>query len=152
MNNIIIDKTYFVELLVKAASTSQQIYFPILQVLDNKVTQGVETYKPLDLTVTPNKVALANTALLQCSYLNLAVGDVNQIWNIPLINLINVRNGTASAASVSNNFCYELNNLKIIWAKSYVFIADITTISGSADQAFAFNVKYADPSNVKDQG
>jgi len=146
MNNIIVDKSYFVELLIKQSSTNQQIYFPILQVLDNKVTQGVETYNILDVLVTPSKIALANIALLQSSYLNLAVGDVNQIWNIPLVNLINVRTGSAAAGSVFNGFCYELNNLKIIWAKSFVYIADVAQISGAQDEAFAFNIKYTDPS------
>lgn len=144
MNNIILDKTYFVELLVKGASTAQSIYFPILQVLDNKVTQGVETYNPVDLTKLVSGAAPANMPLIRCCYLNLAVGDVNQIWNIPLVSLINVRNGTAAAVSSFSGFKNELNNLKIIWAKSYVFIADITKIAAT-DESFAFNIAYTDP-------
>ena len=144
MNNVILDKTYFVEIPIAASSTAQQIYFPILQVLDNKVTQGIETYSPTDLVKSVNNVASANMPLIRVSYLNLAVGDVQQIWNIPLISLINVRNGTAAAVSSFNGFKNELNNLKIIWAKSYIFIADVTAIAASA-QAFCFNIAYTDP-------
>jgi len=145
MNNIIVDKSYNVELLVAQSSTSQQIYFPILQVLDNKVTQGIETYNILDVLKSVNNVALANIALLQVSYLNLVVGDIQQIWNFPLVSLINVRTGSTGAGSVFNGYCNELNNLKIIWAKSYVFISDVTKISAAQNEAFVFNVKYTDP-------
>jgi len=145
MNNIIVDKSYNVELLVAQSSTSQQIYFPIIQVLDNKVTQGIETYNILDVLKSVNNVALANIALLQVSYLNLVVGDIQQIWNFPLVSLINVRTGSTGAGSVFNGYCNELNNLKIIWAKSYVFISDVTKISAAQNEAFVFNVKYTDP-------
>jgi len=145
MNNIIVDKSYNVELLVAQSSTSQQIYFPILQVLDNKVTQGIETYNILDVLKSVNNVALANISLLQVSYLNLVVGDIQQIWNFPLVSLINVRTGSTGAGSVFNGYCNELNNLKIIWAKSYVFISDVTKISAAQNEAFVFNVKYTDP-------
>ena len=146
MNNIILDKSYYVELLVTGGSAAQQIYFPILQVLDNKVTQGVETYSPTDLVKSVNNIASANMPLLRVSYLNLAVGDINQIWNCPLISLINVRNGTAAAVSSFNGFKNEFNNLKVIWAKSFVFIADVSAIAAAGtNQAFSFNIAYTDP-------
>lgn len=140
MNNIVVDKTYAVELLIKQSSTSQQISFPILQVLDEKLTQGLETYHPTIVTKSPGNKATANANLLAVSFLNLIVGDVQQIWNIPLTDLITTNNG----ATPFNPFAYELNNLPIIWSKSYVFIGDITKISGVQDEVYLFNIKYTD--------
>lgn len=140
MNNIIIDKTYTVELLIQGGQTTQQVYFPILQVLDRKVTQSIGTNLVEILTKSPQNQVLANTPLIQCSYLNLVVGDVQQIWNIPLVSLITVTDGT----TIANPFLVELNNLPIIWAKSYVFIADITTIA-LTNEVFVFDIHYADP-------
>lgn len=141
MNHIIVDKTYTVELPVPASSTGQQIYFPILQVLDRKLTQGVDTYNVADVPKSPSNVALASAALLSVSFLNLVVGDVQQIWNLPLKQLIPLANN--AAAGSFSPYAYEFNNLPIIWAKSYVFIADITQIPATAS-VFLFNIKYTD--------
>jgi hypothetical protein len=143
MNNIILDKTYFTEIPIAASSTTQQNMFPILQVLDNKVTQGIETYNPVDVTKTMAGNTPANMALIRASFLVLVVGDVSQIY-LPLVSLINVRNGTAAAITSFNAYKNELNNLKVIWAKSYVFIADVTKVAGSAE-SFQFVISYTDP-------
>lgn len=141
MNNIVLDKTYTVEIPIPASSTAQQIFFPIIQVLDGKYTQGISTYSILTLLKTPSGAALANDPLVKSTYLTLVMGDVNQIWNIPLVDLITVNINTVAVPH--NPYAIEMNNLKIIWAKSYVFIADITKIAGSAE-SFFFNIKYAD--------
>jgi len=145
MNHIIVDKTYTVELLVTGSGVgtqSQQLYFPILQVLDQKLTQKVETYLVSNLTKSPGNVALANTNLIKVCYLNLQVGDVQQIWNIPLIDLINTRQSSGGGDPFVP-FSYEFNNLPIIWAKSYVFIADLTKVA-AANEALVFNIGYTD--------
>lgn len=143
MNNIIIEKTYSVEILVKAASTANQIFFPIIQVLDTKLTQGVETYDVATIPKAPSNTALVNSNLLNSSFLNLVVGDTQQIWNLPLRDLVTVNNALGSI--IANPFAIEFDNLKIVWAKSYIYIADVTTISAVANQVYFFNIKYADP-------
>lgn len=145
MNNVILDKTYYMEIVVAPVATAvQQIFFPLLQNLDNKVTQGIETYNPVDVTKNVSGAAPANIALLRCSFLTLVMGDVNQIWNIPLVSLINVRNGTAAAVTSFNGYKNEFNNLKVIWAKSYVFISDLTKVAATTE-SFQFVISYTDP-------
>ncbi len=141
MNHIIVDKTYTVELLIPASSTTQQVYFPILQVLDRKLTQGMDTYNVADIPKSPSNVALASAGLLAVSFLNLVVGDVQQIWNLPLKQLVPLANN--AAANSYSPYAYEFQNLPIIWAKSYVFIADTTQIAGTP-AVFLFNIKYTD--------
>lgn len=144
MNTIILDKTYNVELLIQRSSTTQTNYFPIIQVLDTKLTQGVSTYINEVTPVTPSNSPTANTALMKVSFLNLVVGDVQQIWNIPMLDLCTL-NAQPFTGVASNPFAIEFNNLKIIWAKSYVFIADVTKISAAQNESFMFNIKYVDP-------
>lgn len=141
MNNIIVDKTYLVEIPVAASSTAQTYYFPVLNNLDGKLVQGLSTYPVGALTKSPTNVAVANQNLLQVSYLQLVVGDVNQLWNIPLIDLVTIQK--TGGVSAFNPFAMEFNNLRVIWAKSFVFVADTTTIVASAS-SFVFNIKYID--------
>lgn len=139
MNNTIVDKTYLAEVLVTGGSTKQQILFPTLQNLDEKLTQAVVSFTIDVVTVSPTGVDVVNNALLQCSYLTLVMGDVNQIWNIPIVSLCTVNTGT----SIFNPYALEFNNLNIIWAKSYVFIADLATIAVT-DETFIFDIHYQD--------
>lgn len=141
MNHVIIDKTYTVELLINGGSTAQRVYFPILQVLDRKLTQSIETFNVSVIPVSPSNVALANANLLDVAFLNLIVGDTEQITMLPLKKLININDNTPGTGF--NPFAYELNNLPIIWAKSYVFIADVTQIA-VANEIFLFNIAYTD--------
>jgi hypothetical protein len=142
MNNVVYDKTYIAEITIPQSSTASQFLFPVLQNLDRKLTTGIQTYSVSLLTKTPAQAIPANNALLAVSYLNLIVGDVNQIWNLPLIDLLTNVNPTG--AVVYNPFSVEFNNLPIIWAKSFVTVADISKISGAQAEAFIFNIKYSD--------
>lgn len=149
MNNVIVDKTYNFEILLPASSTAQQLSFPILQVLDKKLLQGIEMYSVDNVTKTPSNIALVPNAVLKCSYLNLYVGDVQQIWNLPLIDLISTRNATAAGTAPFNPFALEFNNLSVVWSKCYIFIADVTTIPVT-NSSFMINVKYTDlPANAQ---
>lgn len=143
MNIQILDKTYVCEIPVPASSTAQQFFFPTLNNLDGKFTQGLETYPVALMAKAPSGNALVNNNLLESSFVNLFVGDVNQIWNMPLIDFITVRSALSTDVFGFNPFAMEFNNLKIIWAKSYIFVADVTTIAASI-QAYVFNIKYTD--------
>ncbi len=144
MNTIILDKTYNVELLINRSSTTQTNYFPIIQVLDTKLTQGVSTYINEVIPVCPSNTPTANTALMKVSFLTLWVGDSNQLWNMPMLDFCTL-NAQPFTGVASSPFAVEFNNLKIIWAKSYVFIADTSKVSTTQNEAFMFNIKYVDP-------
>lgn len=143
MNIELLDKTYFAEIPIGASNTAQQYLFPTLNNLDGKFTQGIETYSVDLLTKSPGGATPANNNLLKCSYLVLFMGDVQQLWNIPLINLITTRNALATSTMAFNPFAVELNNLRVIWAKSYVYVADTSKIAGAAE-SFVFNIKFTD--------
>jgi hypothetical protein len=155
MNIVVLDKTYMTEFPVAnpGGGTSQQVLFPTLQNLDGKITQGLSTYSPSVISKTPGNNTPANDALIRCSYVNLFVGDENQIWNIPMSELMTIqRNNATPVAGGTQNFVpykIEFNNLKFIWAKSFVFIGDITTIV--AGEFFLFNILYADENTVMDK-
>ena len=139
MNNIVLDKTYIAELPVQASSTAQQVFFPVLQNLDRKLTTGIQTYNATFFGKSQAGNTLAPQNLIACSYLNLVVGDVNQIWNMPLQDFqVQYYNGQPSVP-----FLFEFNNLPIIWAKSYVYISDTSQIPGSSC-VFMFNIHYTD--------
>lgn len=143
MNNVILNKTYYQEVQVQPRTTAQQINFPIINYLDDKYMIGIETFS---VTFTPKAVSgapLANNNLLYSSYLTLVVGDVNWIWNIPLVKLITVNNYSFSGVA-SSPFAIEFEYLRIEWSKSYIFIADVSTISTTQTESFAFNIMYDD--------
>ena len=148
MNIIVLDKTYIAEFpTISGGNPQQQVFFPVLNNLDGKITQGIETYSVSVISKTLAGATLANDALLACSYLFLIVGDVNQIWGIPLSNLMTIQKLGATPNYVP--YVVELNNLKVIWAKSYVFVADTTKLV--AGENFMFNIKYADEESVMDK-
>lgn len=143
MNIEILDKTYFAEIPVPASSTAQQFFFPTLNNLDGKFTQGISSYPVALMAKSVAKNALVNNALFESSFLNLFVGDVNQFWNIPLIDFVTVRSSLSTDTFGYNPFAMEFNNLQIIWAKSFVFVTDTATIAASVE-TFVFNIKYTD--------
>lgn len=143
MNIEILDKSYLAEIPVPASSTAQQYFFPTLNNLDGKYTQGISVYPVELMAKAPSGTAVAARLLMQASFLQLFVGDEIRIYNIPMIDLITVRTSLSTAAFGSNPFAIEFNNLKIIWAKSFVFVADTATIPASVS-SFVFNIKYTD--------
>lgn len=150
MNIQVYDKTYSVEIPILGGSTQQTLNFPILQVLDRKLLCGVSTYSPQIITKSPSGASLANDALLKVSFLNLVVGDLTQIWSLPLLELCTLQlpGGTA----VFNQFGTEFNNLSIIWAKSSVFISDVTKIAAAGtEESYLFKISYADVPVPMDQ-
>jgi len=148
MNIIILDKTYLMEFLSvnPAGGNANQVSLPVLNNLDGKLLMGLTTYSPSIVSLTPGKSPLVNDAALKCSYLNLFVGDVNQIWNVPLVDLMNNQNFGQNNSFVP--FSTEFNNLKIIWAKSFVFVADPTLLVPT--ESFMFNIRYADAATQMD--
>ena len=143
MNIIVADKTYLVEIPIAKGSTVQKINFPTIDNLNGKFTTSIETFIPEVNPVGLSNTPLANSPLLAVSYLTLVVGDINWVWNVPLLKFVNLNNefNTGIASSL---FQVEFNLLQIIWAKSFITIADVTKISAAQDEEFQFNIFYSD--------
>ncbi len=143
MNIEVLDKSYFAEIPIQASSTANQYFFPTLNNLDGKFTQGIRTYPVAAMTKSPAGATPANNALVNVSFLKLYVGNDVEYDTLPLMDLVTVRNSLGTATWVYNPFAIEFNNKKIIWAKSYVFVADTSLIAGAAE-SFVFNILYSD--------
>lgn len=143
MNNTIVDKTYTAEIIIPASSTKQQILFPTLQNLDSKLTQAVISFNPQTLTHSPTGVVTANLAVMKSIYVTLVQGDVNQIWNIPILSLCTLQSSLSATETIANKYALEFNNLNIIWAKSYIFIANVAAIAAT-DESVVFDIHYSD--------
>jgi len=142
MNIKIVDQSYFVEIPLSVNPILTQIYyFPVLENLNGKLTQGISFYSPTVLARTQQNVPVSNNNVLKSSYLTLVIGAENQIWNIPVIDLITVTDGSANVAS--NPFAIEFNNLPVIWAKSYIYVAN-TALIAATQESYAINIMYTD--------
>lgn len=146
MNNVIIKKTYSFEIAVSSGTTRNQVNFPTINLLDKKLTVGLETFIPTIITKAPSGNNLANNDLLKCTYINLTVstaaGDIRQIWDMPILNLVNL-NAQPFSGIGSLPFKQEFDKLQINWSKSYLNIADLTTLPVGTE-SFFFNVSYED--------
>jgi hypothetical protein len=126
-----------VEIAIPSGSTNSRFYFPDLPNLRNALVQGIQLYTTNTLSATPNTgstmVALAD---LQKSFITLYSGDLQLIYNMPILALNNIVN-----ASV-NPYSFEMpniNNMVISWVKSYISLPTAPTTTGVA---YAFGVYY----------
>ena len=126
-----------VEIAIPSGSTNSRYYFPDLPNLRNALVQGLQVYTTDTLSATPNTgstmVALAD---LKKSFITLYSGDLQLIYNMPLLALNNIAN------NATNPYSFELpniNNMVISWVKSYVSLPTAPTTTGCA---YAFGVYY----------
>lgn len=143
MNIAIYDKTYTATIPIRAGSTKNQFFFPTIDNLNGKFTTSIETFIPEITPVSTSNSPIASSALQSVSFLNLVVGDVIQIWNLPVLKTLNLNNPFSTGVA-NSLFQVEFNSLRITWAKSFIFIADVSQIDPSIDQEFQFNISYSD--------
>jgi hypothetical protein len=152
MNIRVLNKTYMFEFAVAnvGGGTAQQVMFPVLQNLDGKITQGLDAYSVSMIPKTVGGNTLANDAMMKVSYVNLYVGEEDNYWNLPCSELMTIQNNSGAAGNTANfvPFTTEFDNKKIIWAKSYVWIADPTKIVPG--EYFQFQIRFADEKEVMD--
>jgi len=144
MNIEILDKTYFAEITIPQSSTASQFFFPTINNLDGKFTQGLSSYGVVAMPKAVSQIPVINAALFKACFVNLFVGDLNQYANLPLIDLVTIRNSLSTSGVHYNPFAMEFNNVQIIWAKSYVLINDISLISAAQNEVIPFTIKYTD--------
>ena len=134
--------TQTANIVIPTASTLQRHYFPDLPNLRTVHLLGLETFSVGSLTNDANNVAVANNALLQCTYLTLVNNASNQfIYRFPLINLIRTNNNTA-APFVWVDALNEFAGQRTIFTKSFIEIANTATISGAIDESIVFNIYF----------
>ena len=144
MNIEILDKSYMAEIIIPQSSTASQFFFPTLNNLDGKYTQGLSSYGVAAMPKAPSTSPVINAALFAACFLNLFVGDDNYYWNLPLIDIVTTRNNLSTSTVYSNPFAIEFNNRQIIWAKSFIYVANTALISVSQNEVVPINIKYTD--------
>ena len=132
-----IERFEAVEIAVPNGSTLTRFYFPDLPNLRNAKITGIQVYTAGTITATPLTGSTpVTTADLKKSFLTLYEGDLQLVYNVPMISLNNLVN------SASDPYTFELptvNGLTISWTKSYVSLPTALATTGTA---YSFGVYY----------
>ena len=125
-----------VEIRVPSGSTLTRFYFPDLPQLRNAKIEAVQVYVAGAISATPltgsTPVTLADA---KKSFLTLYQGDLQLIYNIPLVGLIDINDGTSP-------YVFQLpsmNDIDISWTKSFV---SLPTALATTNVAYSFGVYY----------
>jgi hypothetical protein len=125
-----------VEINVPSGSTLTRFYFPDLPQLRNAKIEAVQVYVAGAISATPltgsTPVTLADA---KKSFLTLYQGDLQLIYNIPLVGLIDINDGTSP-------YVFQLpsmNDIDISWTKSFV---SLPTALATTNVAYSFGVYY----------
>ena len=132
-----IERFEAVEISVPSGSTLTRFYFPDLPNLRNAQITAIQVYTAGTISATPLTGSTpVTTADLKKSFLTLYEGDLQLVYNVPLISLNNIVN------SATDPYTFELpsvNGLTISWVKSYV---NLPTALATTGTAYSFGVYY----------
>lgn len=134
----ILNRFEAVEIPIPTGSTNSRFYFPDLPQLRNAFIQNLQVYTTGTLSVTPNtgSTPVAYADMVK-SFITLYSGDLQLIYNAPLLAFNNIVNAS------NNAYSFELPNIQnmiISWTKSYV---SLPTAPGTTGVAYAFGVYYS---------
>jgi hypothetical protein len=125
-----------VEINVPNGSTLTRFYFPDLPQLRNAKIEAIQVYIAGAISATPLTGSTPVTvADAKKSFLTLYQGDLQLIYNIPLVGLNNIQEGTTP-------FIFDLpsiNDIDISWTKSFV---SLPTALATTNVAYSFGVYY----------
>ena len=125
-----------VEIPVPNNSTLTRFYFPDLPQLRDAKIQAIQIYAAGTLAASPlTGSALPVLADLKKSFLTLYQGDLQVIYNIPMVALNNI-------ADSATPYVFELpsvNDISISWTKSYV---SLPTALATTNVAYSFGIYY----------
>lgn len=132
-----------VELIVPANTTGSQVSFPDIPELRSDLDKdalifGIRTYSADSLPKTVTGNTMCSFAQLQNAFLTLQVLGTDQIKEIPLIRLLDMREENVGYFFNTNYF--ELAPERIEWTKSYVSFA--TPPGNVAAYSYLFEVAY----------
>lgn len=106
-----------VEIAIPSGTTLTRFFFQDQPQLRNAYIQGIQFYTPTVLTATPltgsTPTSLAN---MKTASLTLYAGDLQVVFNMPILNLNEIDDGTSPFTWNLPN----IQNLTISWVKSYV--------------------------------
>jgi len=132
-----IDRFEAVEIAVPSGSTLTRFYFPDLPNLRNAKITAIQVYTAGSITATPLTGSTpVTTADLKKSFLTLYEGDLQLVYNTPMVGLNNIVN------SAADPYSFELpaiNGITISWVKSYVVLPTALATTGVA---YSFGVYY----------
>jgi hypothetical protein len=132
-----IERFEAVEINVPSGSTLTRFYFPDLPNLRNAKITGIQVYTAGTITATPLTGSTpVTTADLKKSTLTLYEGDLQLVYNIPMLNFNNIVN------SAADPYAFELpavNGMTLSWVKSYV---NVPTALSTTGVAYSFGVYY----------
>ena len=132
-----IERFEAVEINVPTGSTLTRFYFPDLPNLRNAKITAIQVYTAGSISATPLTGSTPVTiADLKKSTLTLYEGDLQLIYNIPMLNFNSLVN---SAADVYTFELPAINGLTISWVKSYV---NVPTALATTNVAYSFGVYY----------
>jgi hypothetical protein len=126
-----------VEINVPNGSTLTRYYFPDLPQLRQAKIEAIQVYVAGAISATPLTGSTPVTvADAKKSFLTLYQGDLQLIYNIPILGLNNIQEGTTTP------FVFELpsmNDIDISWTKSFV---SLPTALATTNVAYSFGVYY----------
>jgi hypothetical protein len=132
-----IERFEAVEIPVPSGSTLTRFYFPDLPNLRNAKISAIQVYTAGTITATPLTGSTpVTTADLKKSFLTLYQGDLQLVYNVPIISLNNIVN------SAADPYTFELpavNGITVSWVKSYVTLPTALATTGVA---YSFGVYY----------
>jgi hypothetical protein len=124
------------EINVPSGSTLTRYFFPDLPQLHQAKIQSLQIYTAATLSASPlTGSALPTLADMKKSFLTLYQGDLQVIYNIPLLALNNIVDG-------STPYIFELpniNDISISWTKSFV---SVPTALSTTNVAYSFGIYY----------
>jgi hypothetical protein len=132
-----IERFEAVEIAVPSGSTLTRFYFNDLPNLRNAKITSIQVYTAGTISATPLTGSTpVTTADLKKSFLTLYAGDLQLVYNVPMISLNNIVN------SATDPYTFELptiNGMTISWIKSYVSLPTALATTGTA---YSFGVYY----------
>ena len=132
-----IERFEAVEISVPSGSTLTRFYFNDLPNLRNAKITSIQVYTAGSISATPLTGSTpVTTADLKKSFLTLYAGDLQLVYNVPMISLNNIVN------SATDPYTFELptiNGMTVSWVKSYV---SLPTALATTSVAYSFGVYY----------
>jgi len=126
-----------VEIPVISGSTLTKWFFPDLPNLRNARIRMIDAYTPGTITATPLTGSTpATVADMKKTTITLYVGDLQLVYNMPLLTFNNFVN---SANDPYLNIPVNVNGMTISWTKSFV---SVPTALATTGVAYSFGIFY----------
>lgn len=136
-DNNLLTRYEAVEIPVPSGSGLTRFFFPDLPNLRNARIRMIDAYTAGTITATPLTGSTpATIGDMQKTTITLYVGDLQIVYNMPLLTFNNFVN---SANNPYVNVPINLNGLVISWTKSYI---NLSTAAVTTNVAYSFGVFY----------